>query len=125
MEASLVMELVRNGVMKEREDFYSVLERHLRLWREDGPRCTTYTPRHAPTPMLKEATNVEFGDFIATGFALWSHANQWDWNKPPFLDPKSNAGMPWETRAHLSPYLSHTRRIRRFTPRVEIQLGLP
>ena len=84
-----MMELVRNGLFNEKDDYYSVIDRTLRVWEDLAVRPMRTSLRAAPRALLEEALGgVSFEDFFSLGTRLWTHAvirDPIERNKPMML----------------------------------------
>ncbi len=87
--AELMMEMVRNGLFNEKDDYYSVIDRTLRVWEDLAVRPMRTPLRAAPRELLEEALGgVSFEDFFSLGIRLWTHAvvrDPVEGNKPMML----------------------------------------
>jgi hypothetical protein len=92
MPADLMMELVRNGMLYEQDDDYSVIDRTLRYWREQIVNLKRTQLRDNPHELFEEALGVPFEDFFAMGVWLWGRART---REPYDLDDLATpAGLP-------------------------------
>lgn len=108
--ADLMMEMVRNGLFNEKDDYYSVIDRTLRIW-EDLAVHPTRTPlRATPRELLEEALGgVGFEDFFALGVRLWTHA---------IIRDPIEAGKPMTLPAGLPGVVTGRELVRAFLDRV-------
>jgi hypothetical protein len=85
LPARLAIDLVCNGFFHRTDDLYSVIDRHVRLWRTYGNEARRYLDGKDPCELVVEATGIEVEDFLALGFALQAHAMEWNTTKPIHL----------------------------------------
>jgi hypothetical protein len=113
MPADLMMELVRNGMLYEQDDDYSVIDRTLRYWREHIVNLKRTQLRDNPHELFEEALGVPFEDFFAMGVWLWGRART---REPYDLD---NLATP----ADLPDVRLPRERVQAFLDRVSAQPG--
>lgn len=98
MDESLVMELVRNGVLNQSQDTFALLDRHWRLWTKYDDRARIYPPRLPLKELFREATGLCFEDGQALGLALLANAQVWEPGKPLFVDPNFSTRIASSTK---------------------------
>jgi hypothetical protein len=85
LPARMAVDLVCNGVFHRTYDLYSVIDRHVRLWRTYGHFGRGPLDGKDPAELVVEATGIEVEDFLALGFALQAHILGWNLDKPIHL----------------------------------------
>jgi hypothetical protein len=97
MPADLMMEMVRIGLLGEKDDEFSVIDRTLRLWQDLAPNALHVELREPPRELLEEALGgISFEDFFALGMHLWTHARHRDPRKGLMTLPASLAEVAVE-----------------------------
>lgn len=86
LPANLMMELVRNGMLYEQDDDYSILDRTLRYWQEYVVSIERTELREDARSLLEQALGLTFEDFFALGCWVWLLAK----NRNPASDPNAN-----------------------------------
>lgn len=87
------MEILRNLVFYETDDKYSVIDRHIRLWRHYGSILKRHPARAAAADLLEEATGLAVEDLLALGFACYSHVGSWRPGTPLLINHSLGVGM--------------------------------
>lgn len=87
LPANLLMELVRNGMLCEQDDDYSILDRTLRYWQEHVANLERTELREDSRSLLEQALGLTFEDFFALGCWVWLLAR----NRNPASDPNANS----------------------------------
>jgi hypothetical protein len=88
--ASLVMELLRIGLLYQSDDLFASIDRFSRLWLEFGERIDVEL-RSSPRELLNDATSLEIEEILAMGFGLLAYTMSWKPNPDggnPFMQPE-------------------------------------
>jgi hypothetical protein len=92
------MEIVRSGLMYQTDDIYSVIDRHLRLWRDQGSRETIRPAGKLPEELIEEATGLALGDWLALGFGLFSYTYIWEPGRSLLMSADFNSRLSEEVK---------------------------
>jgi len=104
----LAIDIVCNQAFNESDDIYSVIDRHVRLWRDFGPVGAAKLGGQLPAHLVKAATGIELEDFLALGFSLFSFMNSWTWGGPQKLAEDFSSDMDPRIRAIFLDYVAAT-----------------
>lgn len=85
---SLVMELLRVGLLYQSDDIFAAVDRFTRLWLEYGEKLERVYLRAPPRELLRDATGLEIEEILAMGFATVAYSMIWEPGKPPHVRPE-------------------------------------
>jgi hypothetical protein len=108
MYGRLVLDMVANSDFHESDDPWAAIDRYVRLWRSHGPICENLLGGKVPTDLLREATGLEFEDFLALGFALFANVLAWTPGAPMLLNLQPGVQMDPEVIDRFLQLLSAT-----------------
>lgn len=84
--ASLVMEMLRIGLLYQSDDLFAAIDRFSRLWLKFGDEVDVEL-RASPRELLSDASGLQLEDILAMGFGLIAYTMNWkpDLEKNPFM----------------------------------------
>lgn len=96
LPARVAIDFVINQGFNSGDDDLAVLDRTLRLWRDYDEVGASRLKGVRPSDLLHDACGLEVEDFLAMGFAVWSHTVAWALGGPQLLDPGLHPGIDSE-----------------------------
>ncbi len=90
--------MLSNQAFHDQDDIYSVLDRHLRLWRDYGPAVASMLGDRSPSELFIAATGIQVEEFLALGLALFAHFLAWKPGQPMRLLDDFNSDIPVRTK---------------------------
>jgi hypothetical protein len=85
---SLVMELLRIGLLYQSDDIFAAVDRFTRLWLEYGEKLERVQLRASPRELLRDATGLEVEEILAMGFGTLAYSMNWEPGKHPYMRPE-------------------------------------